>query len=201
MKKTELRQLRKKYRKQGATLIVIAVIALVWLISKCSNTSLSVGANDGIDMTPEQIQSIRDIGQWEFLAISDEELVDTTRRGFFSDDHLARIYYGTLRLGIDFQQTSDGWITTQGDTLCVLMPKIMLLDDNFIDEARTQSFHESGSWTGHDREILYRKAHRMMKQHCLTPKNLAAARDNGALQMRQLLRAMGFEKVKIEFEY
>lgn len=201
MKKTELRQLRKKYRKQGATLIVIAVIALVWLISKCSHTSLSVGANDGIDITPEQIQSIRDIGQWEFLAISDEELVDTTRRGFFSDDHLARIYYGTLRLGIDFQQTSDGWITTQGDTLCVLMPKIMLLDDNFIDEARTQSFHESGSWTGRDREILYRKAHRMMKQHCLTPKNLAAARDNGALQMRQLLRAMGFEKVRIEFEY
>lgn len=185
--------------KRGAAIALAVVLLAVWLIAKCSHSSLSIGTSDKIDLTPEQIQSIRDIGEWEFLSISDEELVDTVRRGFFSDDHLVRIYYGTLRLGIDLRTAPEGWIGMQGDTVFVQMPPIRLLDERFIDEARTQPFHQSGSWSTLDRDQLYYKAQRMMKQHCLTPKNLATARDNGEAQMRQLLRAMGFEKVIISF--
>lgn len=34
--------------------------------------------------SPTQVESIENIGQWEFLSVSDEELIDTIRRGFLA---------------------------------------------------------------------------------------------------------------------
>ena len=45
------------------------------------------------------------------------------------------------------QQLSDEAITLQGDTLQATLPKVTLLDKDFIDEAKTKSFYESGKWT------------------------------------------------------
>ena len=83
-------------------LIVIAVVVgLLWFCNK--DNHIEVASNEKIDITPEQIRSIEEIGQWEFLAINDEELVDTVERGFIRDKELVRIYYGTMRLGINIQ--------------------------------------------------------------------------------------------------
>ena len=78
-------------------LAVVALLAILWLGSAVKETTVSVDVDEGINVTPEVIESIEAIGQWEFLSVDDEELVDTIRKGFFSDDKLARIYYGTLR--------------------------------------------------------------------------------------------------------
>ena len=177
-----------------------AVVAVVWLLRSLSRTEVSVAVDEGIDITPEQIESIKAIGQWEFLSVADEELVDTVRRGLLTDDHLVRIYYGTLRLGIDMNDVKPGWIATQGDSITVQLPAVGLLDEHFIDEARTKSFHESGRWTGADREALYHKARRQMLRHCLTPRNLRAARENGEAQFRNMMRVMGFNHVEILWE-
>ena len=86
--------------------------------------------------TPMRIQAIRSIGQWEFLSIDDEEIIDTIRRHWLSsDDQLVRIYRGTLRLGIDFRQCSPDWALAYGDTVKVRLPEVRLLDNLFIDEA------------------------------------------------------------------
>ena len=115
-------------------------------------------------------------------------------------DELARIYYGTLRLGVDMHQVKPGWIKTSGDSITMTLPAIGLLDKDFIDEARTKPFYESGSWTAEDREILFKKAYRMMTQHCLTKENLQAAEANGQEQFRNMLQSMGYKHVKITFE-
>ena len=81
-------------------------------------------------------------------------MVDTIRKGFFSDDKLARIYYGTLRIGIDTRQLKEGWLKTEGDSILVTLPDVQLLDRHFIDEARTKSFYERGRWSPADREAL-----------------------------------------------
>lgn len=180
--------------------LLIVVCLVVWLFSAIRNTTMRVAVDDKIELTPTQIQSVRSIGQWEFLAVSDEELVDTVRKRFFSDDQLARIYYGTLRLGVDLQEAKEGWMVADGDTIRVLMPPVKLLDNRFIDEARTRSFYESGRWSAADREQLYQKAHRQMLQHALTAANLQRARENGEVQMRRLLRSMGFDAVEIRYE-
>ena len=181
--------------------IVIAVIAIFfWVKSVLKSNYIEIGSNDKIEPTPTQIQSIRDIGEWEFLSISAEEMVDTVRKGFFSDDELVRIYYGTLRLGINMQQLSDEAITLQGDTLQATLPKVTLLDKDFIDEAKTKSFYESGKWTPQAHQALYQKAHRQMLTHCLTKENVNAAQSNAESQLRNLFTQLGYSNVILTFE-
>lgn len=190
----------------------IAVIALIFIFAvgliglffadKITDRIPGIHSEDTSEviMTPSQIESIHRIGQWEFMSINDEELVDTIRKGFFSDDHLVRIYYGTLRLGIDLSDFDATRISAEDDTLVVRLPAVTLLDDHFIDEARTRAFHESGSWSDKDRQVLYRRAYHQMKSRCITPATLEGTRRLAESHIRRLLAAMGFEKVRIKFD-
>ena len=178
---------------------IAAVVLLTWLVQSVKKTEVSIDIDEQINVTPEQIESIKAIGEWEFLAIADEELVDTVRKGIFSDDQLVRIYYGTVRLGINMHQVEPGWMKASGDSIEVTLPKIDLLDRDFIDEARTKSFHESGRWKAEDREALYKKAYQKMLRHCVTPENIRSARQNGDAQFRHMMKTMGYEHIKIQW--
>ena len=180
--------------------VSLLIIAFFWMRNCTKNDYVQLGTDDAIDPTPTQIQSIKAIGEWEFLSVSLEELTDTIRKGFLSDDELSRIYYGTLRLGINMHQVEPGWLEADGDSVSLTLPRVTLLDRDFIDEARTKPFFESGSWKPEDREALYRQAHENMLQHGLTKDNLAAAEDNAREQITSLMRAMGFTKVTIIFK-
>ena len=180
--------------------VSLVIIAFFWLRSCTKGDHIEIGADDAIDASPTQIQSIKAIGEWEFLSVSLEELADTVRKGIFSDDELSRIYYGTLRLGINMHQVEPGWLTAEGDSVSLSLPQVALLDRDFIDEARTKPFFETGSWKPEDREALYRQAHNRMLQHGLTKENLVAAEDNAREQITSLMKAMGFKKVTIIFK-
>jgi hypothetical protein len=190
-----------KYKLAGiAVACVVALAVLWWLVSGISQSEVTLDVNQEIDLTPEQITSIEAIGEWELLAIANEELVDTTRKGFFKDDHLVRIYYGTVRLGIDMKNVEQGWLHTVGDSIVVTLPQPGLLDKNFIDEARTKSFFESGKWSHQDRDKLYQKAYRQMLAHCLTPENLRSARENGEALFTKMMKNMGYERVSVRWK-
>ena len=178
--------------------VAVCIIVVVIALMRCNaTTSLHISHEGQVEITPTQIDSIRSIGQWEFLSIADEEIVDTVRHGFFGDDQLSRIYYGTLRLGLDLRTMPDDWITMDHDTVVVTIPSARLLDDNFLDEARTRSFIEEGKWSEADRAALTRKAIYLMRRRCLTPANIRRANDNAKVQIEQLIRSMGFKFVKV----
>lgn len=169
-------------------LAIIAVVALVlWFMHQSKDDYVLFSVDDSIDTTPTIVEKMRSIGQWEFLTLSDEELVDTVRNGFFSDDELVRIYYGTLRIGVDFRNCSKEWVGHEGDTIVVTLPKMKLLDMNFIDEARTKSFFETGKWSEKDRKDMYDRAKRRMMQRCLNPENIQTAYDNACVQVSRML--------------
>ena len=191
------------YIKLAATITIIVLVlgSFFWFSGLTKGDHFSFGTDEKIDVTPTQIMSIKAIGEWEFLSVSAEELVDTVRKGFFSDDQLARIYYGTLRLGIDMSQLETGWIEASGDSVSLMLPQVGLLDAAFIDEARTKSFFESGKWSPEDKEAMYKKAYSLMKAHCLTKENLQAAEANGEEQMRNMMRSIGFKNVKITWKH
>ena len=179
---------------------VLVIAGAFWLRSCTKGDYIEIGADNAIDASPTQIQSIKDIGEWEFLSVSLEELADTVRKGFFSDDELARIYYGTLRIGINMHQVEPGWLTAEGDSVSLSLPPVALLDRDFIDEARTNPFFETGTWKPEDREALYRLAHKNMLAHGLTKENLATAEDNAREQITSLMKTMGYKKVTIIFK-
>lgn len=190
--------------KLNIMLWAVAVIAVVVLVfgfchtAKTSSTRLEV--DDRIDVTPTIITSMKQIGEWEFLSVNDEELVDTIKRGFLRDDKLVRIYYGKLSLGINMHDVSPRWIRQQGDSVLVALPKIELLDKDFIDEARTKAFIETGSWTDADRDSLYHRAYAKMLTRCLTEENIKTARENASLQFGKMLKALGIEKFAISWQ-
>lgn len=196
--------MRKTIEKKSDLVKILALIAFilvfVWLVFFEKDNSIDLGVDNKIDVTPTQIESIKDIGEWEFLSISNEELVDTVRKGLISDDHLVRIYYGTLRLGINMHDVRPRWLTVSGDTVTAILPKVGLLDKDFIDEARTKSFYESGKWKAKDREAMYKKAYRQMLKRCLTPANLKTAQENAEAQFRKMMLSMGYKNVQITFE-
>ena len=196
--------MNRTFLKLKLTLLLAAVagmaIATLWVVRSCRQTTVGLAVDEGINITPQQITSIKAIGEWEFLSVDDEELVDTVRRGFFSDDHLARIYYGTLRIGINLHDVEPGWLKATGDSVVARLPRVGLLDKDFIDEARTKNFFESGRWDGTAREALYMKAHRQMLVHGLTEQHLERARQNGEAQFRQMMKALGFPRVGILWE-
>lgn len=184
----------------GFAIAAIAVAAAVTMIgNEIRKTEISIVSDKRIDITPEIIQSIKAIGEWEFLTVTDEELVDTVRKGMFGSDHLAKIYYGTLRLGINMHKVKPGWITSRNDTVSIILPAIELLDNDFIDEAGTKAFHETGRWTNADREAMYQRAYAKMKTHSLTKANIRNAENNAESQFRNMMKAIGFKHIEISF--
>lgn len=185
-----------------AAIIAVATAAIVSVKKKVteSSTPATITKNEVIDITPTQIRHIESIGEWEFLTIADEELVDTTRHGFFGDDQLVRIYYGTLRLGINLREAHEGWIAFDGDTLRATLPPVRLLSDNFIDETRTRSFIQTGKWTHNDRKAMYMRAATAMRRRCLTQTNFQTARQNAVSQFTQLLHSMGYDKTSVTID-
>ncbi|MGI6222002.1 MAG: DUF4230 domain-containing protein [Prevotella sp.] len=180
-------------------LTVVVLIAAVVLVVRCSGSDNHIGMDEDskVTLSPTQIKSIEDIGEWEFLSIADEELVDTVSHGFFGDDRLVRIYYGTLRLGVNMHEVHSGWLTMDKDTVVATLPPVKLLDTDFIDEARTKSFYEEGDWKQADREAMYKKAYDAMYNRCLTPANIKSAEENAKVQLSNILHSMGFEYVRV----
>ena len=179
-------------------MLVVAGAALLFYF--ITGNSVGITKSGRTLMTPMQVEWMRAIGEWEFLTVYDEEIVDTVRTGFFGDDELVRIYYGTLRLGVDMGEVDKGWLTARGDAVVATLPAIRLLDEGFIDEARTVSFFESGRWSDESRQRLYRRAAEQMKHRCLSEENLARAERNGVAQVGNVLRSMGFDKVDVKFK-
>ena len=178
-------------------IIVVLVLVGVLLFSLRTQPLVSVSSEGHMESTPVEVEQIRAIGEWEFLTVSDEEIVDTVRHGFFGDDELSRIYYGTLRFGIDMSKADEQSVSVKDDSLSVRLPAVGLLDDHFIDEARTRSFIEEGKWSEADKAALTRKAARQMRRRCLTPANLKAAKENAQRHTEAFFKAWGYKHVKV----
>lgn len=178
----------------------IALVAVLAWKGRSGGGETKEEPNGKISVTPTQIKSVKETGEWEFLTIDVEELADTTAtRLIGSDRRLTRIYYGTLRLGIDLRKAADDWVKMDGDTVDVTLPHIIMLDKDFIDEAKTKAFYESGTWDQASRETLYQQARRKMLSRCLTTENINIAQLNAVEQMTKLFQAMGYPYVDVHF--
>ena len=68
------------------------------------------------------------------------------------------------------------------------------VDEDFLDEARTQPFIESGKWTNADRQAMAERAKAIMRQRCLTPENMERAQRNADRQLREFLKKINVER-------
>ena len=184
---------------QTAVVVIVVIATLLWGLKKnIDTTHIGTVTQSTTISSPTSINSIKDIGEWEFLTINNEELVDTVRRGLIGSSELIRIYYGTLRLGINLNDTISGWLNAHGDTIDVVMPRIKLLDTDFIDEARTEAVYETGKWSPEEMNSLYKVAKKKMIDRCMTKENIEIAQENAKAQMYNLLNGLGYNTINIQ---
>lgn len=186
------------------TILIILAVAAVCAGGYFFFRTSSIGfEKTKIDNTANQITEIKKIGQWDFLTLECEVLVDTLReRQFpFPDDQLARIYKGALHFGIDLDQADQNWIEVQGDSIIsVHLPAIRLLDDNFIDEANTITFYENGKWDNTTKEAMYESAKAKMLKLASEPQYYEMARTQAENRFRSLFKVIGFKEVNIHYQ-
>ena len=162
-------------------------------------TSTDTAVDKPIAQSPEEIVHLRSIGQWEFLSVESEELVERHHTGLMSDRDLICIYRGTLRIGVDLRKLPEDWVEVKGRNAIVHLPQPSLLDENFLDETRTTVFMEQGLFRAEEREAMIAEAKNKMKQRALSTDNLSIARRNAESQFQKLFHAMGYEDVIVEF--
>ena len=182
------------------TISAFVVMVITLTVKGTTNEVELAPDNKKIEVTPIQITSVKDIGQWKFLSVSDEELVDSVESRIFGQPKkIVRIYYGTLRLGVDLSKLQDDDVVLRGDTVDVTLPAISLLDNDFIDEAKTKSFYETGTWPQSTRAALFQKAKKQMLARCMTRENVHIAQYNAVEEITRVFKAMGFEYVDVHF--
>lgn len=180
-------------------LITFALIAYGVMVVYRSFTYTDSAVDKPIAQSPEEIVHLRSIGQWEFLSVESEELVERHHTGLMSDRDLICIYRGTLRIGVDLRKLPEDWVEVKGRNAIVHLPQPSLLDENFLDETRTTVFMEQGLFRAEEREAMIAEAKNKMKQRALSPDNLSIARRNAESQFQKLFLAMGYEDVIVEF--
>lgn len=187
-------------------LIVVAIIVGALWLRSCREKRAAkeiiaphVERTRSIEVTPEEVRHIKDIAEWEFLSIETEELAELSRPHALGDDRIVRVYTGTLRLGIDKGRVGDRWFEARGDTALLHLPRIALLDEDFIRETSAEPFYSRGTWDAAAREKLYAEAKQKMLRRCLTRQNLMMARKNCTAQFNKIFFALGFRYVIINY--
>lgn len=181
-------------------LLLLALIGYGAMVAYRTLTHSNDAVEKPIEQSPEEIVRLQAIGQWEFLSVEAEELVERHYSGLMSERDLVCIYRGTLRIGVDMRKLPSDWVEMKERSAILHLPQPSLLDENFLDESRTTVFFEQGVFRPEERDAMRTEAKDKMKKRAITAENLSIARRNAEAQFQKLFLAMGYEDVVVEFE-
>lgn len=180
--------------------LLVALIGYGAMVAYRTLTNSNDAVDKPIEQSPEEILRLQAIGQWEFLSVEAEELVERHYSGLMSERDLVCIYRGTLRIGVDMRKLPSDWVEMKERSAILHLPQPSLLDENFLDESRTTVFFEQGVFRPEERDAMRTEAKDKMKQRAMTAENLSIARRNTEAQFQKLFLAMGYEDVVVEFD-
>ena len=180
--------------------LLVALIGYGAMVAYRTLTNSNDAVDKPIEQSPEEIMRLQAIGQWEFLSVAAEELVERHYSGLMSERDLVCIYRGTLRIGVDMRKLPSDWVEMKERSAILHLPQPSLLDENFLDESRTTVFFEQGVFRPEERDAMRTEAKDKMKQRAMTAENLSIARRNAEAQFQKLFLAMGYEDVVVEFD-
>lgn len=180
--------------------LLVALIGYGAMVAYRTLTNSNDAVEKPIEQSPEEILRLQAIGQWEFLSVEAEELVERHYSGLMSERDLVCIYRGTLRIGVDMRKLPSDWVEMKERSAILHLPQPSLLDENFLDESRTTVFFEQGVFRPEERDAMRTEAKDKMKKRAMTTENLSIARRNAEAQFQKLFLAMGYEDVVVEFD-
>ncbi len=168
---------------------LIVVVAVLYMCHAAKSVTAGHQTEVVVTPTPVNLDSIRAIGQWAFLTVEMDEVVDTVDQGLFSSDRISVAYHGTLHYGINVAEARPGWVTIAGDTaVSVVLPPVKLLDDRFLDERNVKVYE------GRDDMDFINKPIRRGRE------NIPEARGKAEAEVRRIFSQHGYKKIVVCFE-
>lgn len=182
---------------------LIVVVAVLYMCHAAKSVTAGHQTEVVVTPTPVNLDSIRAIGQWAFLTVEMDEVVDTVNHGLFSSDRISVAYHGTLHYGIDVAEARPGWVTIAGDTaVSVVLPPVKLLDDRFLDERNVKVYEGRDDMDFINkptvRAALVRKAKAAMIRR--GRENIPEARGKAEDEVRRIFSQHGYKKIVVRFE-
>lgn len=182
---------------------LIVVVAVLYMCHAAKSVTAGHQTEVVVTPTPVNLDSIRAIGQWSFLTVEMDEIVDTVDRGLFSSDRISVAYHGTLHYGINVAEARHGWVTIVGDTaVTVVLPPVRLLDDRFLDERNVKVYEGRDDMDFINkptvRAALVRKAKAAMIRR--GRENIPEARGKAETEVRRIFSQHGYKKIVVSFE-
>lgn len=193
--------------KQSLRLYIIAVIAVITVVVAAYLMLRPAIKETGVKTAPHNevvlsthavLDSIRSIGEWELTSIDIQADVDTVRKSMLGlvKHKLQRRYFGRMSIGIDMQKAS------LQDTVLVL-PHVALLDDNFIDESRTELIVcESQSMEQEPKlkAAMLAKAKAMMMRDGIKPQTISDCEQRAREEVMQQLKLLKQDNINVIFK-
>jgi len=153
------------------------------------------------------VQSIRQVGELHSLQVRVEKVVDAESGLGFADflfaDRLLLVAAGQARFGVDLTQLTEEAIQTDGTTVRLVLPEVVLLDVK-LDEEATRVFSRNTGWLRlrqdadleREARIAAVRAIEEQVKNDLLYRN--QARESAAEILTSLLSGLGFESITIE---
>ena len=165
---------------------------------------VAIVQEEQVDETPALVDSIRAIGEWQLTYLDIETQIDTVRSRWLGlvHDKVVRRYYGHVSLGIDMQKLSADWYYRHGDSISLTLPKVRILDQNFIDESRTKLVEADDDEFEQDpqtKQDMLDRAHRIMLQRASTHEVLSKAERQATNRLTRRFQNIGYKHVEVYF--
>lgn len=183
---------------------VVGVAAYFALRHVFSDSGITSGKDERVELTPAVLDSIRSIGQWELASVELSTDVDTVRKRWLGivKDEVKRRYTGKMSVGINLQALSDSCYVIDMDTITLTLPDVCLLDTNFIDESRTRTIIADNEEFEQDAAVKKRMlqiARRRLAGQATAPKTVEDCRQRATREIQDRFAAIGYSKVNVRF--
>lgn len=182
-----------------STVLLIVFGFLIFLYFKCEKP-IEVDENNKTVIGPTIISQIKGNGDLCLREIHAEEL--GIIKGITGK--LIKRYHGTIRLGVKLENISDNCIKYDSakNKLTCYLPKITMLDSDFIDESKTETLCDDAitRFSNNDLNQCFEQARQKMIDNNFTPENIKIAEDQGIKEIKKIIDNNNFKgEIEVKF--
>ena len=185
-------------------LVIVVLVIVLMIANTVKNTVESAGGlldsltKETIRLENLQVSELKELQQIGAFNYQDAVKFEKVKKGTFFDDEIIASYSCNVNIGIDFNDTKDGWAQKKGDSAFLKLPPIKVLNTDNKVITRSSFPIRTGDWSNAELQQLSDSANTYFinkaKQLFPDVQNDLEEKLRGILQMKYKYVEIQFEK-------
>ena len=185
-------------------LVIVVLVIVLMIANTVKNTVESAGGlldsltKETIRLENLQVSELKELQQIGAFNYQDAVKFEKVKKGTFFDDEIIASYSCNVNIGIDFNDTKDGWAQKKGDSAFLKLPPIKVLNTDNKVITRSSFPIRTGDWSNAELQQLSDSANTYFinkaKQLFPDAQNDLEEKLRGILQMKYKYVEIQFEK-------